>query len=144
MTDRQVEPQYRRFRFWVPGDPVALARARLGKHGRWYTPAKSIQAEQQIGLAWKASGGEPFPNGMPLCLKVLVICARPDKPTHSYPTRPDGDNVLKLAADALQKVGAYPNDAQVVRGIFQKQWTDIYNPTPGLEITIGEWRQEEP
>lgn len=123
----------------IPGEPKALARARMGKNGRWYTPQASLEAEQQIGLAWKASQSEPFPAGVSLKLTVWVTCQRPRNPAHPYPSRADLDNFVKLACDALEKAGAFANDSQIVEIEANKSWTanDWYED-PGLGIELME------
>lgn len=131
----------------IPGEPVALARARMGKNGRWYTPQASRDAEQQIGLAWKASQTKPIPAGVPLKLSVWVTCQRPRNPAHPYPSRGDLDNYVKLASDALQKAGAFANDSQVVEIEAYKSWTDEGDDdgddSPGIGIELMEVALDE-
>mgnify|MGYP001612237072 CR=1 FL=1 len=134
----------RRVRFWVPGDPAALARARVGRRGHWYTPRESVDAEQQVGLAWLATGGKPFGPHIPLAIHVEAYCRRPKKPKHPFPSRPDADNVAKLVSDALERVGAYGNDSQVVGIWCWKRWVDVLHKEPGCMIYIEEVEGDVP
>lgn len=54
----------------------------------------------------------------------LITKLRPTK-------RPDGDNLYKGVADALNGI-AYPDDSQIVSGTFRKFWSE----QPKTEITI--------
>lgn len=50
-------------------------------------------------------------------------------------TRPDTDNIEKLLKDCMTKCGFWKDDAQVVKEIVEKRWSD--DPT-GIEIEIVE------
>lgn len=50
-------------------------------------------------------------------------------------TRPDTDNIEKLLKDCMTKCGFWKDDAQVVKEIVEKRWSD--DPT-GIEIEIME------
>ena len=130
----------------VACNPVALARARVGKYGQIYTPRESLEAQQQIGLAWKVLGEKPFEKGAPLELTVWAWLKRPKRPKYEYPLGPpDGTNILKNVEDALQKCGAIPNDSQFITVTASKE----YDSVARLEIDISEhgaegwWTSEE-
>ena len=50
-------------------------------------------------------------------------------------TKPDTDNLQKLLKDCMTKVGFWKDDAQVVREIAEKRWSD--EPS-GIYIEINE------
>lgn len=119
----------------VPGEPVALARARKGENGRWYTPGKSADAEQQIGRAWLAGHCRPFEAGVPLKVELRFYFTRPKHPAHSYPARVDVDNLTKLILDSLTKACAWRDDSQVVQIDALKAYD---TEGPGTDILITE------
>jgi len=118
----------------VPGNPVALARARTGKRA-WYTPKPSLDYQQQIGLAWKATGKGALKDGQ-VFVTVEAVFARPAKPAHEWPSRPDIDNLLKNVLDALTKVGAIDDDRRVVSAQTEKRYV-LPGGAPYLRIVIG-------
>lgn len=125
----------------MPGEPVAKGRPRFGR-GRVYTPRKTSVYEDQ--LKWVARlamrGREMFVG--PVKVDMLALFEIPK----SWPARkktdamnglvrptgkPDIDNLLKTAADALNKI-IWHDDAQVVRATIAKRYSD----TPGLRIEV--------
>ena len=52
-------------------------------------------------------------------------------------TRPDTDNLDKLLKDCMTDCGYWKDDAQVVREVIEKRWSD----TPGIMITIRTLKQ---
>ena len=57
-------------------------------------------------------------------------------------TRPDTDNLQKLLKDCMTKCGYWHDDAQVVREICEKDWSEMV----GIYIEIhklGEWKNEQ-
>jgi Holliday junction resolvase RusA-like endonuclease len=93
----------------VMGDPIPKGRPRSGA-GRHYTPDRTVMAEQ---LVWSAMtnalrGRRPYEG--PVGLDVTFWCATR--------RRTDGDNLLKLITDALQRGrrpvgGLILDDAQI-------------------------------
>ena len=127
--------------------PVGKGRPRFTRSGHTYTPKKTKDAEREIADMWKA--GYPnvrFEKGVPLMLcvkacfpippswgKQKVIAAMKGE---LWPTkRPDGDNVLKLVADALNGV-AYEDDSQIVYMTIKKE----YASRGFLRIRIEEYK----
>lgn len=94
----------------IPGDPIAKGRPRSGK-GRTYTPKRTKEAEANIGEIVEASTWatvEPYAG--PVSLRVQFYCATR--------RRTDGDNLLKLVTDAIQRGrreagGIILDDAQI-------------------------------
>lgn len=129
--------------FTVPGEPQGKGRARTGRSGRHYTPAKTVAYEGLIALAGaQAMNGKP-PFSGPVSLAFTAGFSIPASASKSkraamlngeiLPTKaPDLDNIMKAIGDGLNKV-AFNDDSQIVRlGIVQK----IYVETPGLFVSV--------
>ena len=118
----------------IPGPVTGKGRPKFVKAtGRTYTDAKTTLAENRIYLAWQDAGSPRLPDG-PLWMRVEVLLARPQGhwrrdgtlsaagERSQMPTkRPDLDNILKLASDALNGC-AYRDDAQLVEVHGVKRW----------------------
>ncbi len=126
----------------IPGDPVGASRPRVvmkrdksgvmsympKEHVAWERKAvaciRAAHCRTSVGLLDGAVG-----------LTVLAIHPRPatrrrkSDPRARIPclVKPDFDNVIKLAADALSKAGVWKDDNRVVRCLFE-----------GWEQAIGE------
>lgn len=117
----------------MPGEPVAKGRPRFGR-GRVYTPRKTSVYEDQ--LKWVARlamrGREMFTG--PVKVDMLALFEIPK----SWPARkktdalnglvrptgkPDIDNLLKTAADALNGI-VWADDAQIVIASISKRYSD--------------------
>lgn len=134
-------------RFVITGHPVAKARARVVVHdgkARGFTPAATrrweADARQVARDVMKAQGRVPFTG--PVTLTVTATFTVPvSKPRWwasgalagriAHTTKPDGDNVLKAAKDALNGI-AWLDDAQVVAATVSKQ----YGEQPAVEIVV--------
>jgi Holliday junction resolvase RusA-like endonuclease len=119
----------------VPGKPRGKGRpkfARRGNHVATYTDDQTVSAEEAIRALWREQGSTRLDG--PLELTVQIVHERPrshflksgDLSTegrrHPVPMRkPDGDNVLKLAADALNTL-AYRDDCQIVQWSCRASW----------------------
>lgn len=93
----------------VYGDPVPKGRPRAGPRGV-YTPQRTILAEDALRAAAQRAYGTGPPTAGPVGIEVRFY----------LPTRRpiDGDNLLKLVADALQRGrrpagGVILDDAQI-------------------------------
>lgn len=109
----------------IVGAPKGKQRARFVKAtGRTYTPPETNAAEARVREAWRLAGAVDLGNG-PLAATLELHVARPAshwrvdgsltaKGVREWvPVRkPDLDNALKLALDALNG-HAYRDDAQV-------------------------------
>ena len=131
-------------RFTVDIEPIGKARPRFTKKGHAYTPQKTKDAEALIAAAYRAAGGRCIPKGVPVELEVLARFPIPKSFSQKKRSavldseilpmkKPDADNILKLAADALNGV-AYEDDAQVVRMEVCKEYTALGGGY--MEITI--------
>lgn len=133
--------------------PVGQARPRAcafrrrdgGVTARVYEPSKSAAAKDAIVLEarrciqtqdWQCFDGEPL---------VLVLLARFAIPASASKSRralllgqphaqkPDVDNVVKLALDALTMAGAWLDDKQVTTVVARSLWAEA----PSLELQVG-------
>ena len=128
----------------VPGDPVPKGRPRVTTRGgfaRTYTPKKTRDYEARIrAAAVEAMAGRP-PTLAPVEVEIGAYFGVPKSwpdwkkrlfgfgESIGHAMRPDLDNVIKAALDALNGV-AFADDAQVmdIRGI------KYFNREPRLEI----------
>lgn len=127
----------------IPGVPRGKGRPRFVKAtGRAYTPADTLSYEGVIRHeAALEMRGEPPIDG-PLSIAVTAVLPIPASWSRKkreaaiagtlWPTgRPDADNYLKAAADALNSI-VYRDDSQLVR----MEATKCYGVTPRLSITV--------
>jgi len=133
MLFREPEP-VKRIRFTIPGKPVAKGRPRVGK-GYTYTPKKTVQGQDFARNAFleraapELPGGRPWEGPVQLYIRSFYPApkSRPKwwKALLPLPktTYPDGDNLYKLIADALNSV-AYADDRQIWRGIYESWYHD--------------------
>ena len=133
--------------FIVPMHPVAKGRPRVGPAGHAYTPAKTRRAEATFA-SLAAAHMPPEPLQGPL--RVVLWFFLPVPP--SWPKwrqmaalehaihpgmRPDLDNYIKLALDALEAF--WRDDAQIVDLIACK----MYERRPGTRVKIEELQQPQ-
>lgn len=120
----------RSWRLEVPFAPAAKERPRTtvrGGRARTYTPSKTAAVEYAIRTWALAQGVRPLAG--PLRLHVEAYLPRPTGHTRAQreqryvSTRPDLDNLAKLALDALLGV-AYADDGQVARIVAEKLYAD--------------------
>lgn len=125
---------------WVPGHPKGKGRPRVGG-GRIYTPPDTAREEKRVAAiasdAMQTAGLDPFVGPVSIVLvaryrippswsKAKQVEARGHK---FSPGKPDLDNVLKLALDALNGV-VFDDDAQVAMIEAIKTFSD----EPGIYI----------
>ena len=127
----------------IPGAPIGKGRPRFYR-GRAVTPAATRNYEQAIAVAGLEAARRHGPFAANLALSMRVEARMPIPESWSarkrecaicqsiWPTgRPDGDNLLKAAADALNGV-LYRDDAQLVEQYIRK----VYHPNPALLIEL--------
>lgn len=108
----------------IPGDPIPKARARVTKNGGSFTPARTRGGEEAVAWRVRQAMGDRVPLEGPMGIAVEFYCATR--------RRTDGDNLLKLVTDAMNKV-AYMDDSQIVewfarvhRGCADAARTEIF------------------
>jgi Holliday junction resolvase RusA-like endonuclease len=126
----------------IAGDPIAKGRPRMTRKGFVYTPAQTRKYEAHGRLAAQQAMGDRPPIATPVRVVVLIGLPVPAswsrkraaaalvgdiRPT----TRPDLDNYLKGALDAINSI-VVVDDSLVVEVDAQKR----YATQPGLEVSI--------
>lgn len=130
----------------LSGEPVGKGRPRFstarGKM-RTYTPQKTSAYETELQIeALKVYGVSVAPLEGPIRMNIIAVLILPKSLTGMKKIlagagvlrpckRPDIDNIIKLASDALNGI-IYKDDCQVVEGSFKK----IYAERPFLRIEI--------
>lgn len=132
--------------FTVPMEPVAKGRPRFSTRGgfaRAYTPKKTLDAEAIVaayGRQHRKHLGEHHFSG-PVTLSVVFFMPIPKsapkkqreilKMGAPHVKKPDGENLGKLVADALNGI-LYEDDSQLYVMRFEK----TYAVEPRIEITL--------
>lgn len=127
--------------FTVQGEPTAKGRPRITKWGA-HTPEKTVLYENLIKTEYRLANGEMHEGQLVMNIKAYFsIPKSASKKKHDQmvsgeirPTKkPDADNILKVVADALNKI-AYDDDSQIVKATISKYYSDL----PRVEIEIKE------
>lgn len=128
-------------RIIVPGQPVAKARPRMAVvngHARAYTPAKTVAYEGLVAKAGHDVMGDATLLDGPLAVTVLAYFERPQSWTRKkaeatiyHTVKPDGDNILKAASDALNGI-VWHDDKQIASAQVMK----LYADKPQLVIEV--------
>lgn len=134
-----------KLKFTVYGEPCGKGRPRFNRCTGPYTPEKTVSYENLVKLEFKNQcGNQKFDKDVALDLRVVAYFPIP-KSTSKIKTKkmldkiirptkkPDADNLLKCAADALNNL-AYYDDAQIVDTQIRK----FYSDEPRAVITIQE------
>jgi Holliday junction resolvase RusA-like endonuclease len=131
----------RNFSFVSFGQPVAKGRPRVTMRGT-YTPKKTKDAEQRIGLDFIAAAAKQraeisFPIVMPLRVICRCYFQMPRRPKNKawHITKPDADNCGKLMGDALNGL-AWIDDSQIVDLQITKQYICDAITQPQMQIEI--------
>jgi crossover junction endodeoxyribonuclease RusA len=114
------------YSFFVPGKPQPKQRPRKGRYGNFYTPPETKQYERYVrNVFWRLYPGTQVDAGH--CWQMhITICGK---------CRADGDNILKVALDALQGL-VYKNDRHVSGSFTFKP--DAEQQGVYVELTMGE------
>lgn len=119
-------------------EPVAKARPRKGKGGRFYTPEKTQTYEDIIGWAYSNEvnrgramvfqDGEPVRAILGFFFSIPSSYSKKRKKSildgsEDFTKRPDVDNLVKAVLDGLNGV-AFRDDSQVVEVMAFKEYTD--------------------
>ena len=131
-------------KFTVLGEPQGKARPRFSRqNGRTYTPDKTVLYENLIRTEYlRQCPGLRFADKEPLTMHIRANYSIPKSVSQKRQAamaeglirpvkKPDADNIIKVVADALNKV-AYRDDADLVQVSFEK----FYSWQPRLEVEI--------
>ena len=144
-------PMHRTFSFFVAGTPKPQPRPRAFafKRGdktqvRVYDPGSSEHWKSEIALAAKEAGITKIDG--PVGLKLVFSFPRPkahfrangcvkDSAPKFHTKKPDFDNLAAAVSNALTKIGAWEDDAQVVSCRVEKHWA-LGNWQGGCSVEI--------
>jgi len=136
--------------FTVEGEPRGKERPRFGNSRQVYTPDKTTFYENQIKIAYyEQCGNVKFTEESQLELFVKAYYKIPKNTSKKKkqtmlsgkirPTKkPDGDNILKAVADALNGV-CYKDDKCLIKMSIEKFYSDV----PRIEVTVQEVETNE-
>lgn len=133
-----------RINFTVMGEPKGKGRPRFCRNtGHAITPKDTVNYETLVKMEYtQACGEQMFPDDAMLDMRIKAYYSMPksaSKKRHAAmlsgdirPTKkPDMDNVIKIIADALNKI-AYRDDTQIVDCQVRK----FYSEKPRVEVMI--------
>ncbi len=135
--------------FVVEGEPKGKERPRFCHNGQIYTPKQTTTYEQQIIFDYyKQCGNVKFEENSQLELFVRAYYKIPKSASKKKriamlceeirPTKkPDGDNILKAVADALNGV-CYKDDKSIVKMSIEKFYSDM----PRIDVVVQEVKKE--
>ena len=109
--------------------PTATAQERKVKVVKnkpvFYDPPAVRTAREQL-TAYLGSHRPAEPMKGPVELRVLWLFPKGSSHRHGEwrVTKPDTDNLQKLLKDCMTKTGFWEDDAQVVREVAEKRWSD--------------------
>jgi Holliday junction resolvase RusA-like endonuclease len=142
-----------KFKLTIPGKPLGKQRPRgrnTGKFIQMYTPKETVNYESLIKLYFSNKYGHLLGQLLQgaLSLRVTAYFQIPKSASKVKRTKmltgelrplvkPDFDNILKIIADALEKV-LYNNDSQIVTSHFDKYYAEV----PKVEIEIEQLPNE--
>lgn len=115
----------------IPGVPVAKQRARRGKGGHVYTPAKTRSYEDLVAWEGKRAMRGKKPLEGPLMVTIVCTFHELTSPREHHTTRPDCDNLAKSILDGCNSV-IWKDDAQIVHLTCLKH----YGEEPGVIVTV--------
>ena len=126
----------------IPGPPQGKARPRFNGKSGVYTPSKTVAYESAIGMLAKASmrGKEPLSGPLHMDMRAVMQIPRSWSKAKQQaalsgeirPTgKPDIDNLLKSAADGMNKI-VYRDDSAIVSVHSSK----VYGLQPRVVVTV--------
>lgn len=127
--------------FVIPGAPRGKGRPRFARVGggvRTYTDAKTAAYENLIRLAYRSAHTGESLLSQPVRVVILAVFPIPvswprakREAAKWHTAKPDGDNVFKVIADALNGL-CWTDDSLVVDHRVIKQ----YGPEPRAIVTV--------
>jgi len=112
--------------------PTATAQTRRHTGKATYLPPQARRAAALLQAVFEDHApDEPFTGP----LEVRLIWTFPGVDIAPKATRPDLDNLAKLALDAATRAGYWKDDAQIIHLITAK----FTGPTTGLSFSAAPW-----
>ncbi len=139
--------------FAVRGKPQGKGRPRFTRSGRAYTPKKTADYEELIRSCYRLQcRDKKLPEGVPLRLRITAYFPIPKNTPKAErramaegsikpAKKPDGDNIEKAVADALNGT-AYGDDRMIVSASWEKLYA-ADEEHAGLIVTIESIESEE-
>lgn len=139
----RVDPdKYRQHFYCIEGNPVALARPRLGRHGVYDSQTHlKMQAVQYIENQHADMPKFKGPLHLEITFHVMTptrfsVKKKAEMEGKFHLSRPDFSNLLKFAEDIAQGI-VYDDDCIIVCVCGSK----VYSNNPRTEMTITELRE---
>ena len=135
--------------FLIPGKPAGKGRPRRGAHGVMYTPKDTREYEQAVKSYYAYTARGACFRDRAIYLRIAAYYPIPKNASKKAAAemrtgvvrpklKPDGDNVQKIIADALNGT-AYDDDKQIVRWYCEKWYSD----EPHVLVQIGDIGDDE-
>ena len=106
----------------------------VGNRPMFYKPEKVKAARQMLIRHLKPlKPSSPYEGAIELHVVWLFPKGKSHKHNEWRITKPDTDNLEKMLKDCMTEVGFWKDDAQVVKEIVEKRWSD--DPT-GISIEM--------
>lgn len=135
--------------FWIPGQPIGKARARVCRDWRTgktrgVTPAKTRAWETMAVLVMRREWAGREPILSPVRVYIEAVFSPPKRvaklceTTSSIPhtVKPDADNICKACLDSLVKARVIEDDSRAYFINIHKHYTSPASPESGVNITI--------
>jgi Holliday junction resolvase RusA-like endonuclease len=109
-------------RFFIPGKPEPKGRPRFTRSGRTYTPLKTQEWENTVGLTAIQHKPTELWTGPIACGLVFQLpkpLKHPKKKILRHIVKPDLDNVIKAILDAMEGI-IFKGDQQIYRLYTEK------------------------
>lgn len=131
--------------FTVKGKPQGKGRPRFTRRGGVYTPEQTAHYEAYVRLCYNQQCGKQFDDNAHLRLDITAYFKIPEGTSKKRRAKmlageirpvvkPDGDNIQKIIADALNGV-AYKDDNAIVDWHCQK----LYAEVAGVFVEINDF-----
>lgn len=133
----------------IPGQPVAKGRPRFTRTGHAYTPDKTVRWEQRAAVILQSAiGGRRYDQ--PLKIQITAYFERPKRlltrkasPNRIHHTsKPDADNIAKIACDALTMAGVVRDDSVINQMLVTKYYAAKDAPAQ-VSILLDSWEDAE-
>lgn len=143
-----MEPDMKKVSFTIPGEPKGKGRPRMARMGNFtkaYTPKDTVVYENLVRLEYQNEVGDwMFPDDAILDMRIVAYYGIPKSASKKRreqmltgmirpSKKPDMDNVVKIIADALNKL-AYHDDTQIVDCQVRK----FYSEVPRVTVKISQ------
>lgn len=121
--------------FTVKGKPQGKGRPRFTRRGGVYTPERTAHYEAYVRLCYEQQCGKRFSDNAQIRLDVIAYFKIPDNVSKKRRAKmlageirpaikPDGDNIQKIIADALNGA-AYKDDNAIVDWRCEKLYAEV-------------------